>query len=182
MSKKIKAIETYYDGYRFRSRLEARWAVFFNQINLEYEYELDGFEMDGVCYLPDFYIPSLDRWIEIKGQPLAISEIEKCEEFCRRKDNENIKFSILIGAPKPLMVREENFSILGLREYTWEWPSSTYPKDTLLLAEGLTREIYYSRFLPAIWKIDGVDNQLLIKAIREARAARFEFGETPKPR
>ena len=26
----IKAIETYYKGYRFRSRLEARWAVFFD--------------------------------------------------------------------------------------------------------------------------------------------------------
>ena len=27
MSQNIKAKETYYDGYRFRSRLEARWAV-----------------------------------------------------------------------------------------------------------------------------------------------------------
>jgi hypothetical protein len=25
-----KAIETHYKGYRFRSRLEARWAVFFD--------------------------------------------------------------------------------------------------------------------------------------------------------
>lgn len=79
MSQKIKAIETYYDGYRFRSRLEARWAVFFNNISLEYEYEMDGFEMEGLCYLPDFYIPSLDRWLEIKGQMLTVSEIQKCE-------------------------------------------------------------------------------------------------------
>lgn len=54
-----------------------------------------------------------------------------------------------------------------------------YPSDTLLLAQGLTREEYYSRFLPAIWKVDGVDDKLLIRAIREARSARFEFGETP---
>ncbi len=39
MSQNTKAKETYYDGYRFRSRLEARWAVFFNNIGLEYEYE-----------------------------------------------------------------------------------------------------------------------------------------------
>ena len=39
MRQNIKAKETYYDGYRFRSRLEARWAVFFNNIGLEYEYE-----------------------------------------------------------------------------------------------------------------------------------------------
>ena len=80
------------------------------------------------------------------------------------------------------MLEEEDFSILGIREYTWQWPSQMYPSDTLLLAQGLTREEYYSRFLPAIWKVDGVDDKLLIRAIREARFARFEFGETPKGR
>ena len=29
MGNEIKAIETEYDGHKFRSRLEARWAVFF---------------------------------------------------------------------------------------------------------------------------------------------------------
>lgn len=42
MSQNTKAKETYYDGYRFRSRLEARWAVFFNNIGLEYDYFLLG--------------------------------------------------------------------------------------------------------------------------------------------
>lgn len=136
------------------SRLEARWAVFFNNIGFEYEYEMEDFDMEECSYLPDFYIPSIDRWFEIKGQPLTVSEVQKCEQFCRRKDNENIKFSILIGAPKPLMLEEEDFSILGIREYTWQWLSQMYPSDTLLLAQGLTREEYYSRFLPAIWKVD----------------------------
>ena len=58
MNNDIKAIETEYDGHRFRSRLEARWAVFFNAIGLTYEYEIEGFEMDGTRYLPDFYIPN----------------------------------------------------------------------------------------------------------------------------
>ena len=76
--------------------------------------------MEECSYLPDFYIPSIDRWFEIKGQPLTVSEIQKCEQFCRRKDNENIKFSILIGAPKPLMLEEENFSsaLTGSRSQT----------------------------------------------------------------
>ena len=43
MSNDIKAIETEYDGHRFRSRVEARWAVFFNVIGLKYEYEIEGF-------------------------------------------------------------------------------------------------------------------------------------------
>lgn len=61
-------------------------------------------------------------------------------------------------------------------------PSIHRLNPTLLLAQGLTGEEYYSRFLPAIWKVDGVDDKLLIRAIREARSARFEFGETPKGR
>lgn len=35
----IKPIETIYNGYRFRSRLEARWAVFFDALGVEYQYE-----------------------------------------------------------------------------------------------------------------------------------------------
>ena len=38
----VKPIETEYDGHSFRSRVEARWAVFFNTIGLEYEYEIEG--------------------------------------------------------------------------------------------------------------------------------------------
>jgi hypothetical protein len=51
----VKAIETVYNGYRFRSRLEARWAVFFDALGVEYEYEPEGFELpSGRRYLPDF--------------------------------------------------------------------------------------------------------------------------------
>ncbi|MDR3571756.1 MAG: hypothetical protein P4L81_06215 [Candidatus Pacebacteria bacterium] len=54
----IKAIETSYKGYRFRSRLEARWAVFFETLGVEWKYEPEGFELsDGTRYLPDFWLP-----------------------------------------------------------------------------------------------------------------------------
>lgn len=53
----IKAIETEYNGYKFRSRLEARWAVFFDALGLDYEYEPEGFELEnGIKYLPDFKV------------------------------------------------------------------------------------------------------------------------------
>jgi hypothetical protein len=63
----IKAIETSYKGYRFRSRLEARWAVFFDALDIEFQYEPEGFEKDGQRYLPDFYIPQSKVWVEVKG-------------------------------------------------------------------------------------------------------------------
>lgn len=67
MNTAIKPIETLWKGYRFRSRLEARWAVFFETLGLNWEYEPEGFELpDGSRYLPDFYLPDQGRYIEIK--------------------------------------------------------------------------------------------------------------------
>lgn len=64
----IKAIETVYNNFRFRSRLEARWAVFFDLMGIRYEYEKEGFDLgDDVLYLPDFWLPELDCWFEVKG-------------------------------------------------------------------------------------------------------------------
>lgn len=65
----ITPIETEYKGYRFRSRLEARWAVFFDAAQISWEYEKEGYVLsNGECYLPDFYLPSEDLFIEIKGE------------------------------------------------------------------------------------------------------------------
>jgi hypothetical protein len=67
----IKPIETIYNGYRFRSRLEARWAVFFDALGVEYEYEPEGFELsDGTRYLPDFFLPGINGgvYVEVKGK------------------------------------------------------------------------------------------------------------------
>ena len=55
MSGNIRAIETVYNGYKFRSRLEAKWAVFFDAVGIKYQYEIEGYEMDDIRYLPDFY-------------------------------------------------------------------------------------------------------------------------------
>lgn len=74
----IKAIQTQYKGYHFRSRLEARWAVFFDALGLEWEYEPEGFELgDGVYYLPDFYLPKLKAWVEVKGGLVGGSDLSR---------------------------------------------------------------------------------------------------------
>lgn len=64
----IKPIETVYAGCHFRSRLEARWAVFFDTLGVQWEYEPQGYELSsGSRYLPDFYLPGTDQWVEVKG-------------------------------------------------------------------------------------------------------------------
>jgi len=42
--------------------------VFFDAVGLPYEYEKEGFVLnDGTNYLPDFWLPSLKLWVEIKS-------------------------------------------------------------------------------------------------------------------
>lgn len=57
----IAAIPTRYAGCHFRSRLEARWAVFFDTLGIRWEYEPQGFTgYYGKPYLPDFHLPDVD--------------------------------------------------------------------------------------------------------------------------
>jgi hypothetical protein len=53
----IKLIETLYRGYRFRSRLEARWAVFFDVAGVAWQYEPEGFDLTNVR-VPRVYDPN----------------------------------------------------------------------------------------------------------------------------
>ena len=78
----IKAIETRYKGYRFRSRLEARWAVFFDELGLQWEYEPEGFELsDGVLYLPDFRVTGKSGQIYYEIKPAGTPNDEKVRRF-----------------------------------------------------------------------------------------------------
>jgi len=69
-------IDTIYNGYKFRSRLEARWAIFFDHAHIRYYYELEVFKLpSGKLYLPDFYLPDVyprsttkepGIWVEVR--------------------------------------------------------------------------------------------------------------------
>lgn len=65
-----EAIETSYAGYRFRSRLEARWAVFFDSLRIPWRYEDQGYLIgeEKRPYLPDFWLPEAGAWVEVKGE------------------------------------------------------------------------------------------------------------------
>ena len=52
----VRPIETRYAGCRFRSRLEARWAVFLDTVGVRWEYEAEGYDTPAGPYLPDFLL------------------------------------------------------------------------------------------------------------------------------
>jgi hypothetical protein len=81
----IAAIPTHYAGRHFRSRLEARWAMFFTLAGYSWDYEVEGFRLsNGMQYLPDFVVrhpkmPHIVRYVEIK--PPGVTENEKFDAF-----------------------------------------------------------------------------------------------------
>jgi len=94
---KIAPIETRYRGYRFRSRLEARWAVFLDDLAIRWTYEPEGFDLGHAWYLPDFWIRLADKlqrpyprglppecgfWLEIKPTLPDAAALEKCAALC----------------------------------------------------------------------------------------------------
>lgn len=94
-----KAIETKFDSYHFRSRLEARWAVFFKTLGLEYHYEPEGYVLEGIPYLPDFYLPQLDSFIEIKGAVPTSEELQKARLLALYTQKDVYVISGNIGLP-----------------------------------------------------------------------------------
>lgn len=95
----MKAIETRYAGCHFRSRTEARWAVFLDAIGYEWEFEPEGFELNAGRYLPDFWLPNQKKWLEIKGTRSNLTDRDWARwfEFGRGRWDLGERFSVLTG-------------------------------------------------------------------------------------
>ena len=85
MARYIKARGTRYKGVDFRSKLEAQWAVFWDELRVKWEYEPQTFKFaDGKQYTPDFWIVDLALWVEIKPNAKIAREEEaksKCSQL-----------------------------------------------------------------------------------------------------
>ena len=128
----IKAIETHYRGYRFRSRLEARWAVFFDALRLRWEYEPEGFDIDGVRYLPDFFLPEFGErglFIEVKreGRPKDEQRQTFLTLFALTQGT-GVPSIVCSGEPFNSVLISEGNSDLGNNGYEW-WHIAKFTFD-----------------------------------------------------
>lgn len=104
----MKAIETTWKGYRFRSRTEARWAVFLDRLGVEFDYEPEGVILPSGPYLPDFRLRSFPSgthfasdekecvWLEVKGGEPTELEQERCSELAAATGEPVL---LAVGAP-----------------------------------------------------------------------------------
>ncbi len=113
----MKPIETIFDGYKFRSRLEARWAVFFKTLGIEYRYEPEGYDLGGTWYLPDFWIGKWDSWVEIKPEMPSEQEARKCCELARATEKTCL---LVFGEPWMYKVVSGGYDT-GDASYQWAY-------------------------------------------------------------
>lgn len=183
----IKAIETIYpwpDGYRFRSRLEARWAVFFDALHEPYRYEIEGIKGDGLAYLPDFWLPRWQCFVEVKGE-LDIQGGRKIIMIGNQTDTDHLLvknigdliWSVGPKGPRPKKWAECPFchclSIVddcdcdGCRADRFKYldcPVCSQDKGIKIKKD----------------KLDLTATPKILQAYAAARQARFEHGETPR--
>jgi hypothetical protein len=73
----MKAIRTLYNGTRFASKLEAQWAVYMDALGVRWEYEPQGYDFeDGDRYVPDFWLPDHETFLEIKPEVDAFGGLD----------------------------------------------------------------------------------------------------------
>jgi hypothetical protein len=182
----IKPIETRYAGCRFRSRLEARWAVFFDALEIRWEYEPQGYVLDGRPYLPDFklFLPEVDEasvFAEVKGADIDEYDGEHVE-LCRAlADVTGHPVVLLAGVPSHRMYRLFSaglpsgdsqaafFCSYGERLVT----ADGYWFQSVTLNEA-TGALEFTHDARGLRKSFGPG---LVEAISAARSARFEHGE-----
>jgi hypothetical protein len=116
-----RGIPTRYAGIRFRSRLEARWAMCFDMLGWGYEYE--PIDCDG--WIPDFLLKlSTPVLVEIKPE-LTLNGLE---QHCEKIDYANATDEVLLlGASLLYPATNFDMPVLGLlREVLTERDGQPY--------------------------------------------------------
>lgn len=192
----VRAIETHYAGYRFRSRLEARWAVFFDQAGIPWEYEPQGYLIgpEKKPYLPDFRLPDCGTWIEVKGSSskldLDLLEGAAMELPGDKGHGEQGPRLMLLGD-----IPQIGGTVCEVCDLGWTSLSQGWPDETQVDYRRFGFSCYHKNSRPwlhlndepigpgsglLIPTIDPYEYNDLKEAYQIARAARFEHGETPK--
>lgn len=90
-----EAQPTLYRGTLMRSRLEANWAATLDHYQIEWTYEPQLYRLpSGALYLPDFWLPAVGTFIEVKGTHMR--RLEKTYELAEEVTESVI---VLIGFP-----------------------------------------------------------------------------------
>lgn len=168
----IKPIETRYKGYRFRSRLEARWAVCFDALGLTWEYESEGYRLATGNYLPDFWFPRPNKpkqgqFVEIKPHQIPSQhEVELCIDLAQSSSKH-----VMIYCGDPM-----RFTMIFICKDGKHFVTNGKKQQSRDDQDHDSANLI--RCLAMDQGIDASPDAIRFAQVA-ARGARFEFGETP---
>jgi len=183
----IKAIQTEYNQLLFRSRIEARWAYTFDLLSLPYEYEKEGYDLPSGRYLPDFWMPTLKKWVEIKGESPDKHEEKLAYELADATDSP----VVLLFGTIPTGIDPGGSGYVYFPHEGWDagYALCECPKCGLVGIEfdGRSDRLPCKfagcpRYSPNGDKMYTGESDRVLQAYLLARQARFEHGETPPRR
>ena len=193
----IKAIETHAYGCRFRSRLEARWAVFLTELGVEWEYEKEGYMTEAGWYLPDFWLPDVNGgcWLEIKPYSKSIEFIHQDPKLYSFQCDTPHEFFLAHGLRNPLKKEDDPQDTYypGWIECTWDEPMFICECPICgkigITFNGRSARIDDCDTTTAkqdwVYRADHEDKAYnynsprILKAFIAANSERFEYGEKP---
>ena len=179
----LSSIPTWYAGYLFRSKTEARWCVFLDELGVKWDYEIQGFDADGTWYLPDLVIfPALGTlWAEIKGawdsDPAGIARWRKFATW-RPQPSRAV---LMVGTPAPrapvMVIGGDEGQPYGSWEDVHEWRPCPSGHHFDLCYAGTFRSKHAE---------DGCEpcandgEERIERAVRKARSYRFARPPAPE--
>lgn len=78
----------HHNGYRLRSYTELLWARVLDAADIFYLYEPDLIRVDDGFYLPDFWLPNVGIYVEVKGGWPTEEEVSKADAVMERTGRE----------------------------------------------------------------------------------------------
>ena len=153
----IKPIETEYKSVKFRSKLEAMYAKWFDDHEIKWIYEPYIIEYSEGSYLPDFYLLELKLYFEVKGEGVSGEEkaIQAISELPNKEYTHYHPFELIVG---------RGFNLIGY-----------FDDDQPVLSKCSDCNKYYFRCESGSWECsycgrsgdDFIDSEIELKSIRQ---------------
>ena len=176
----MKGTTTHYGGRRFRSKTEARWAHVMDALGIAFEYEPECVHLTHpstgrlLRYLPDFRLPGLGCWFEIKNRGTAPPTPEESLRARLLAEQTGMPCFVFFGDP----IGTKNFGrgnayrydVEGQMTPCWQFTECPVCKTIGLTVGGRIGGLDCEC---AVHDFDNRGSERIVGAVRAAMATRF---------
>lgn len=140
-------------------------------MGIEWHYEMEGYDLGGMWYLPDFWLPKFKTWAEVKPEEFDEDQLEKCELLTMGTNHDCL---LLVGPP----TYTEYQVVVPTYDYIDGDPDKSRPTGTTysqmsLISRWFRENRFASCYIQPPYNKDEFGDDY-IAAVRKSRQFRFE--------